>query len=48
MVQHQYAEGELATVSARLESNQQDLQAVVPILTKVVEKASDAEIWVAV
>jgi len=31
----------------RLQSNQQDVQAVVPLLTKVVEKAPDAEIWVA-
>lgn len=39
--------GELAAVSARLESRKQDLRAVVPLLTSVVEKAPDAEIWAA-
>ena len=40
--------GELAMLLARVQSNQQDLQTVVPLLTKVVERAPDAEIWVAV
>jgi len=37
----------LDSLHLRLESNQQDLQAIIPLLTKVVEKAPDAEIWAA-
>jgi len=40
--------GELATLFAKVQSNQQDLQAIVPLLTKVIEKAPDGEIWDAV
>jgi len=40
--------GELGSLFSRLQSNQQDPQVVVPLLTKVVERALDLDIWVAV
>jgi hypothetical protein len=40
--------GELGTLLSKLELNQQDLQAIVPLLAKVIEKAPDGEIWDAV
>ena len=38
----------IATLLVNLQDNEQDLRAIVPLLTKVVEKASDGEIWDAV
>jgi len=35
----------LRSLSSRLESNQEDFQSVVPLLTKVVKKAPDKAIW---
>jgi hypothetical protein len=40
--------GELGTLLSKIHSNQQDFQALVPLLTKVIENAPDEEIWDAI
>ena len=37
--------GELGTLLSKIHSNRLDLQALVPLLTKVIENAPDEEIW---
>ena len=40
--------GDLGTLYSRLDSNQQDVPSVTPLLRKVVNNATDADIWNAV
>jgi hypothetical protein len=42
---HNTLRGELGTLSARVDSGQLNLQSFIPLLTKIVDKALDAEIW---